>query len=178
MAAEVSPMGSSTSPSFLDQYTRGLGFRVGMFAFLGLGWDVFMTFVQQLASGKIELSALCPASAWMVLAYSGIPLLVHPVTQLGRRFGLGYLARSAMVLLVFYAVELGFGTATRRFGIRAWDYRDYLDARWSYQGIVCWHPIILAEWAAFAVLIEWIDEGLRRTYPAFRAGFVGAWRER
>lgn len=171
-------MSPSTSPSFLDQYTRGLAFRVGMFAFLGLGWDVFMTFVQQVASGKIQLSALCPASAWMVLAYGGIPLLVYPVTRIGKRLGLGYLARSTTVLIIFYIVEFAFGTATRSFGIRAWDYGDYLDPRWSYHGLVCWHPIILAEWAAFAVLIEWMDEVLRRTYPAFRAGITGAWRER
>jgi hypothetical protein len=171
-------MSALASSTFLAQYTRGLAFRVAMFAYLGLGWDVFMTFVQQLASGKIERSALCPASAWMVLAYGGIPLLVYPVTQLGKRLGLGYFARSVVVLIVFYAVEFGFGTLTRRFGIRAWDYRDYLDAKWSYEGIVSWHPIILAEWAAFAVLIEWMDEVLRRTYPAFRAGITGAWREK
>jgi hypothetical protein len=173
-------VGPSASFSFAE-YRRGLAARVALFAFLGLGWDVATTLLQMLLGRgtkpppeavpacacvvDLTRSAICPASAWMVLAYSGIPLLVYPVVQLGRRLRLHYLLRTVVVLAVFYSVELGFGHTMRSFGLMPWDYRWFLPG-WSLaEGLVCYHPVIVLWWFLFCALIEIVDESLRRSIP-------------
>jgi hypothetical protein len=175
-------MDTSASFSFAE-YGRGLAARVLLFAFLGMGWDVATTLLQMEVGGgakppaeavpacacmlDLTRSAVCPASAWMFLAYGGIPLLVYPVVQLGRRLGLHYLLRTVIVLVVFYLVELGFGHTMRSFGVTPWDYRWFLP-RWTLaDGLVCYHPVIVGWWFVFCGLIEIVDESLRRSIPAF-----------
>jgi hypothetical protein len=175
-------VGPSAAFSFAE-YRRGLVARVLFFTFLGLGWDVITTFLQMLISRgtkapaeavpacacmlDLTRSAICPASAWMVLAYGGIPLLVYPVVQLGRRLGLHYLLRTLLMLAVFYSVELGFGHTMRALGVTPWDYRWFLPGWALADGLVCYHPVIVVWWFAFCSLIEIVDESLRRSIPAF-----------
>ncbi len=159
-----------------NEYRQGLAFRMGMFSFLGLGWDVLMTFLQQIIAGKVTINALNPASAWMIIAYGSIPLLFYPVTSFGRFLKLPYAARVAIVLAVFYLIEFIFGYTLRIFGVTPWNYDWYLDPKWTLSGIITWHPVILAVWVIFVILVEWIDAFLRASYPEIQYKMKEFWR--
>lgn len=135
-----------------------------------------MTFLQQVISGKVTIHALNPASTWMFLAYGSIPLLFYPVTMFGRFLNLPYAARVAVVLAVFYLIEFMFGYTLRSFSITPWNYDWFLDPKWSLDGIITWHPVILAAWIVFVILVEWIDSGLRESYPAIQTSMGSFWR--
>ena len=91
-------------------YTRHLGFRIMIFAFLGIGWDVLMTFTQQILSGKVTIDALCPASMWMFLAYGTLPLVFDPVEFGVKKLTQSYAVRIFVFLCCFYIFEFCFGS--------------------------------------------------------------------
>jgi hypothetical protein len=159
-----------------NEFKQGLVFRIALFCFIGLGWDVLMTTLQQIISGKLSINALNPASTWMFLAYGSIPFLFYPVTQFGRFLKLPYAGRVAIVLLVFYTVEFMFGFTLRTFGITPWNYDWFLDPSWSLFGIITWHPVIFAAWVVFVILVEWIDSTIRKSYPAIQTNLASFWR--
>jgi hypothetical protein len=164
--------------SYLDfgEYKKGLFFRIIVFCFMGLGWDVLMTLLQQIVSGKLTIHAQCPASAWMYLAYGGIPLLFYPVTQMCRFLRFPYVLRILVLLLVFYVVEYNFGSTLRMFGIMPWDYNWYLDPIWTLDGIITWHPAFLVAWTVFVVLAGWLDSVLRVSYPTIQENLSEYWK--
>ncbi len=159
-----------------EEFKQGLMFRMIMFCFLGLGWDVLMTFLQQIISGKITINALNPASTWMFLAYGSIPILFYPVTRFGRFLKLPYAGRVIIVLAVFYTVEFMFGFTLRSFGITPWNYDWFLNPKWSLFGIITWHPVIVTAWIVFVILVEWIDSGLRESYPVIQTSMAAFWK--
>ena len=119
-------------------YTRGLAFRIVLFAFIGVGWDVLMTLLQQIVSGSLDRNALCPASAWMYFIYGGIPLIFYPAVHTLKRLRFPYPARLAVLLVIFYAVEFSYGSLLRTLGIAAWDYDWFLQPAWTYRGLITW----------------------------------------
>jgi hypothetical protein len=159
-----------------NEFRQGLVFRIIIFCFLGIGWDVLMTFLQQIIAGRVTINALNPASTWMFLAYGSIPLLFYPVTSFGRFLKLPYAARLAIVLAVFYIVEFMFGFTLRSMGITPWNYDWFLDPKWSLFGIITWHPVMFGAWVVFVILVEWIDTGLRQSYPAIHENMTGFWK--
>ncbi len=158
------------------EFRQGLVFRVIMFCFLGIGWDMVMTFIQQIIAGRITIDAINPVSAWMMLAYGSIPFLFYPVSSLGRYMKLPYAGRVLVILAVFYFVEFAFGSTMRLFGITPWSYDWFIDPKWSLRGIITWHPVILAAWIVFVMLVEWTDYFLRISYPVIRDNMVMFWR--
>jgi len=157
-------------------YAQGLGFRVALFAFIGMGWDVLMTLLQQIVAGRVDPNASCPASAWMYLAYGGVPLIIYPAASLFKRLGLFYPARLAGLLVVFYLVELGFGSTMRTLGITPWDYNWYLQPKWTFHGLITWHPAFIAAWLVFVALMEWLDAAVRDSYPAIKEKLLDFWK--
>lgn len=160
----------------IEQFKEGLLFRVIMFCFLGIGWDMLMTFIQQIIAGRLRIDAINPVSAWMILAYGGIPFLFYPVSSLLRHLKLPYAVRIIVFLLVFYAVEFAFGYTMRSFGRTPWSYDWFLDPRWTFMGIITWHPVIVAMWMVFVILAEWIDFVLRVSYPLLRENLILFWK--
>jgi hypothetical protein len=158
------------------EYRRGLLFRIVLFAFIGLGWDVLMTLLQQTVSGKLGTNAICPASAWMYFIYSGIPLVFYPVVGALKRLRFPYPARLIVLLGIFYLIEYGYGSLLRSLGITAWDYNWFLHPRWTSQGLITWHPAFIAAWLAFVAVMEWLDTAVRNSYPAIREQLAAHWR--
>lgn len=159
-----------------DEYRKGLLFRIVMFAFLGIGWDVLMTILQQIISGKITVSILCPASGWMYLAYCTVPLCFYPIDQTTRYLRFPFGARVLTFMLIFYAFEFSFGATLRHFGATPWDYNWYLDSKWTLNGLITWHPVFLAAWAVFVMLGGCLDTALRNAYPDIRLRLIEYWR--
>jgi len=148
-----------------EEYLAGIIPRMLIFSFLGIGWDVLVTLVQQLLSGKVMINALCPASAWMYPIYATIPLLFYPVAAVLKRNRLGYFVRVLCFLAIFYIVEYGYATFLSRFGIIAWSYDWYLPHRYNgTNGYVSFHPVIMAMWTVFVVFAEGIDFVLRSSF--------------
>ncbi|HPS56817.1 MAG TPA: hypothetical protein PK514_01820 [Spirochaetota bacterium] len=77
-----------------EEFKQGLVFRIIIFAFIGIGWDVFMTFLQQAVSGKVNQDALCPASMWMFTAYGSLPLFFYPLVEITRHYRSPYPLRT------------------------------------------------------------------------------------
>jgi hypothetical protein len=159
-------------------FVKGLPARMIIFAFLGLGWDVLMTLLQQVIAGKLTIHALNPASAWMYLAYGGIPLFFYPVRSFGKRIKLPYVAVIAVLLLCFYLIEFIFGFTLRTFGIVPWDYTWYLPAEWTFMGIITWHPVFVAAWLVFVIIVDCIDSILLSAFDGLKASFVSYWKTR
>ena len=153
-----------------------LGFRMFLFVFLGMGWDVLLTVTQQLLAGKLTRSALCPASAWMYLVYATAPVALLLVVTLLQKFKLTYAVRLPILLLSFYASEYAFGTVFHLIGVEAWNYRWWLSAQWSPPGgYICWHPVIILEWAVFLFLLESFDVTAKAAYPSVKQSFKAYW---
>ena len=153
-----------------------LGFRVFLFVFLGMGWDVLVTFSQQLLAGKLTRSALCPASAWMFLVYGTAPVALLLLVVLLQSFKLPYAVRLPILLLSFYASEYAIGAFFHSIGVEAWNYRWWLSAQWSPPGgYICWHPVIILEWAVFLFLLESFDVTAKAAYPVVKKSFKAYW---
>lgn len=162
----------SIAPQFSwERYKKGLLARMLVFAFLGMGWDVLMTFIQQALAGKLTIHALNPASAWMYLAYAGAPLFFYPVRTGAQRLGFPYPLRVLVALAVFYAAELIYGWALRSFGIMAWNYDWNLDPRWTLRGIITWHPVFLVAWSVFVMIIDCLDAVFAGSYDVLKQSF-------
>jgi hypothetical protein len=160
-----------------QEFKKGLIFRIIIFAFMGIGWDICMTFLQQVVSGRADQDALCPSSMWMFLAYGSLPLFFYPLVALTKHFRFPYTLRILVLLSVFYSVELLFGITMRSFGIMPWNYDWYLSPCWTLKGIITWHPAILAAWIVFLVLVEWLDTVLRKSYPLISGNLEEFWKD-
>jgi len=160
-----------------EEFKKGLVFRIFIFAFLGIGWDVCMTFLQQLVSGRADHNALCPASVWMFLAYGTLPLFFYPLVTLAGHLRLSYPLRILVLLAVFYTVELLFGITMRSFGIMPWNYDWYLSSKWTLLGIITWHPAFLTAWIVFLMVVEWLDTVLRKSYPLIGQNLAEFWKD-
>jgi hypothetical protein len=153
-----------------------LGFRMFIFVFLGMGWDVLVTFTQQALAGKLERNALCPASAWMYLVYGTAPIALLLIVVLLQRLRLPYVVRLPIMVLSFYASEYTIGAIFHAIGVEAWNYRWWLDPQWSPAGgYICWHPVIVIEWAIFVFLLETFDVTAKAAYPTVKASFRRYW---
>ncbi len=160
-----------------NEYKEGLLFRIAVFAFMGIGWDILMTILQQIISGKITLSILCPASGWMYLAYGSVPLFFYPIDRVGRFFRSPFGLRVLIFMLIFYIFEYCFGATLRHFGATPWDYNWYLDPKWTLHGLITWHPAFLAAWAVFVILGGSLDSTLRTSYPEIRRQWIQYWEK-
>jgi hypothetical protein len=138
---------------------NGLLLKIVAFAFLGVGWDVLVTLTQQLLAGQADRNALCPASAWMYVVYGCIPLGLSPVLTRIRTGGWPYPVRILLGVAALYGFELLFAHLFAVFSITAWNYRWWLQPRWSTaDGFTCWHPVIVLEWTVFVVLIDQVNQ--------------------
>lgn len=169
-------MGIKNVISF-EEFKKGLIFRIIIFAFMGIGWDICMTFLQQAVSGRADGNALCPSSMWMFMAYGSLPFFFYPLVTLTKHFRLPYALRILVLLAVFYAVELLFGITMRSFGIMPWNYDWYLSPCWTLDGIITWHPAILAAWIVFLILVEWLDTVLRNSYHLIGQNLAEFWKD-
>ena len=149
-----------------QELSTGLPFRMGIFAFAGIGWDALMTLLQHVIAGTLERSLLLPVSPWMFIAYGFTPLGIYPLALLGHRLGLKYPSRLLLFLLGFFVFELLFGLSLREFDIVAWNYNWNLDPRWTLDGIVTWHPAFLISWTLFVAAAHLLDSVLRASYPS------------
>jgi len=159
-----------------DDYKQGLIFRIALFAFMGLGWDVLMTILQQIIAGKLNISLLCPASAWMYLAYGSVPLCFYPIDQGTRYLKFPFGARVLTFMLVFYVFEFSFGATLRHFGAMPWNYNWYLNPKWTLDGLITWHPAFLVAWAVFVMLGGCLDTTLRKSYPVIKQQLIDYWK--
>ena len=160
-----------------QEFKQGLLFRSIVFAFMGIGWDLCMTFLQQSLSGKINHNGICPVSVWMLLAYGTVPFFFYPLVSVTKHFRFHYVLRLVVLLAVFYAVELIFGLLMRSLNVLPWNYDWYLEPAWTIDGIITWHPAILGAWIICIMLVEWIDTVLRVSYPKIRENLSAFWKD-
>ena len=158
------------------EYKQGLVYRIIVFSFMGTGWDVCMTFLQQVIAGKADQNALCPASMWMFLAYGTLPFFFYPIVSAAKHFRIPYALRVLVLLAVFYMVELVFGITMRYMNVMPWNYDWYLSPVWTLDGIITWHPVFLAAWIIFLMLVEWLDTVLRKSYPVIGENLAEFWK--
>ncbi|MEN8131330.1 MAG: hypothetical protein ABFS45_14285 [Pseudomonadota bacterium] len=146
----------------VKEYTNHFALRLVLFAFMGIGWDVLMTLLQKFISGKITISAICPASAWMYFAYFALPIALYPTAWLVERFTNFYVVKILAFLMVFYCYEFAFGYTLQQFGAIPWSYDWFLDPKWTLMGIITWHPAFLVAWTIFVMLGYELDERFRK----------------
>ena len=148
-----------------------LTFRLFLFSFWGIGWDILVTLTQHIIAGKTDINLINPASTWMYLAYGGIALVIWPTTNVMKKFKISYVFRIIILLVIFYVIEYLFGSTMYFFGIKPWDYNWNIPASWTYNGIITWHPVILLEWIVFIVIVDCLDAVFIKSWPSLKAAF-------
>ena len=148
--------------SFFTEYSRRLWMRILVFAVLGMGWDVFMTTVQQIIGGQIDRNAIQTASTWMYLVYGSIPLVVFPMEMLLKKLHKPKLMGLFLFLVLFYTAEYSWGAFFHSLDIHPWNYNWYTPEQYnSSTGYVSFHPVILLSWVLFIVIGRAMDRMLR-----------------
>lgn len=148
--------------SFFTEYSRRLWMRILVFAVLGMGWDVFMTTVQQIIGGQIDRNAIQTASTWMYLVYGSIPLVVFPMEKLLKKLHIPKLMGLVLFFLLLYIAEYCWGVLFHTMDIHPWNYNWYTPEQFnSSTGYISFHPIIILLWGIFIVIGRALDRILR-----------------
>ena len=144
--------GGKKMRAFMMKYKKALWLRIGVFAFLGMGWDVLMTTVQMILGG-VERNAVMTASTWMFLVYGSIPLVVFPMEKLLLKLKVPKVLDILLFLFLFYLAEYAWGYFFYSLTIEPWNYNWYTPKRWNPKsGYISFHPVILFFWLIFLVL--------------------------